>query len=221
MQPVAIEHLLLIAGPSGAGKSTFIDALINNRLPEEIAGCLPKDAKKWPRTSAKEIAGKGLTAAIPPARRCRGLVVHYDIMRPYSKGYDGYEGDAVLTALTTIAVKITVTTVLPPPDRLLKQYLNRANRVVSAEGSMNRYERLKYRAHCLTGGMFRRCAGLKPEQNRIINLYRRPRDVNRWAKRWYSFLHHLRHDRTEIFLISVAPGSHAKGPLSFHLTGVG
>lgn len=223
LQPQQIEHLLLIAGPSGAGKSTFIRALVDGQLPEEITAHLPQEARKWPRTSAKELAAKGLTAIISNAGQCPELVVHYDIMRPYSKGYKDYAQDLTLSAITARAVKVTVTTVLPTTDRLLGQYLARANGSVAREVQLNAplLKRLRRRARPWVSRVFRRREAMKLEQLRILDLYKRPGGMNRWSNRWGSFLGHLSEEQNRIRLIYVAPVTGADGRPSFRLTRLG
>jgi hypothetical protein len=85
-----LKHIFLIAGPSGSGKSTFMREFVYDRLPRDISDYLPADAKTWQRTSGNELSRKGLARVRAGRGRTAGLVVHYDIMRPYARRFEHY-----------------------------------------------------------------------------------------------------------------------------------
>ena len=122
----ALEHIFVIAGPSGSGKSTFMREFVEDRLPRNIADDLPAEAKTWSRTSGNELSRKGLLQVLRAKPRTRGLVLHYDIMRAYSRGYETPANDPAMQAVTGVKVPLTVMTILPSREALFEQFLNRA-----------------------------------------------------------------------------------------------
>ena len=121
----SLEHIFVIAGPSGSGKSTFMREFVEDRLPRNIADDLPAEAKTWSRTSGNELSRKGLLQVLRAKRRTRGLVLHYDIMRAYSRGYENHANDPAMQAVTGVKVRLTVMTILPSREALFEQFLNR------------------------------------------------------------------------------------------------
>src|SRR4029079_18700866 len=89
----ALEHIFVIAGPSGSGKSTFMREFVEDRLPANIAGELPVEGKRWSRGGGNELSRKGLEQVLHAKGNGPGLVLHYDIMRAYTRGYDDYAND--------------------------------------------------------------------------------------------------------------------------------
>ena len=122
----ALEHIFVIAGPSGSGKSTFMREFVEDRLPRNIADDLPAEAKTWSRTSGNELSRKGLLQVLRAKPRTRGLVLHYDIMRAYSRGYETHANDPAMQAVTSAKARLTVMTILPSREALFEQFLSRA-----------------------------------------------------------------------------------------------
>src|SRR5262245_18247349 len=99
---------------------------VYDRLPRNILDYLPPEAKTWQRTSGNERSRKGL-ARIRARRACTpGLVVHYDIMRPFAWRFEGYSSDPAIKELTASGVPLTVLTLAPNREILLEQFLKRA-----------------------------------------------------------------------------------------------
>src|SRR4029078_7087629 len=122
----ALEHFFVIAGPSGCGKSTLMREFVEDRLPRHIADDLPAEAKTWSRTSGNELSRKGLLQVLRAKPKTPGLVLHYDIMRAYSRGYEFHAKDPAMQAVTGAKLRPTVMTILPSREALFEQFLNRA-----------------------------------------------------------------------------------------------
>ena len=99
---------------------------VENRLPSEIAADLPQAAKTWSRTSGNELSRKGLSQVLRANGNGPGLVLHYDIMRAHTRGYEDYANDPAMQAVTGAKAALTVLTILPPREALFEQFLSRA-----------------------------------------------------------------------------------------------
>ena len=95
-----LKHIFVIAGPSGSGKSTFMGEFVFGRLPINISRDLPQGSKTWLRTSGNELSRKGLSRVLRGKGVSEGLVVHYDIMRAYSRGFEHFANDPAMQAVT-------------------------------------------------------------------------------------------------------------------------
>ena len=105
-----LKHIFLIAGPSGSGKSTIMSEFVYDRLPKDISDSLPPEAKNWQRTSGNELSREGLARIRARHARTPGLVVHYDIMRPFAKRFERYANDPAIKELTASGAALTVLT---------------------------------------------------------------------------------------------------------------
>jgi hypothetical protein len=203
-----LEHIFIIAGPSGSGKSTFMREFVEDRLPENISGNLPVEAKRWSRTSGNELSRKGLEQVLHAKGNGPGLVLHYDIMRAYTRGYDDYAKDPAMQAVTSAKSALTVLTILPSREALFEQFLNRARTGEYEEWwdkreTVRRLKR-KLRGHLLN--LFRRRPKfLKEEHLTLLSVYASDQRLNKWTGRWQSFLNSARRDRDNVPLIYVAP----------------
>jgi SAM-dependent methyltransferase len=118
-----IRHLLIVAGPTSSGKSTFLDHLSAGGLPENVTAHLPNGVEQWPQVTANRlrlVRGDEMALEKPVLD---GLVLHYDILRPKTTGLGVYEGDQALD-LISCAESLTVLTLRPSQDRLLKQLVD-------------------------------------------------------------------------------------------------
>src|SRR6185503_10639910 len=122
----ALQHIFVIAGPSGSGKSTFMGEFVFGRLPINISRDLPQGSKTWLRTSGNELSRKGLSRVLRGKGASEGLIVHCDIMRAYSRGFEHFANDPAMQAVTEAKAALTVLTVLPPREVLFEQFLRRA-----------------------------------------------------------------------------------------------
>ena len=109
-----IGHLVLIAGAQAAGKTTFIQDLLSQRLPREVASLLPVPGDGWSVHGAEDIA-----AIERAGRRVEGLVLHYDLMRWLK--FKGFARDPVLGLLRQ-AKQVTIVTLMPSAGRLAKHH---------------------------------------------------------------------------------------------------
>jgi hypothetical protein len=99
---------------------------VYDRLPRDISDYLPADAKTWQRTSGNELSRKGLARVRAGRGRTAGLVIHYDIMRPYARRFEHYANDPPIKELTAAGAALTVMTLAPNREVLLEQFLKRA-----------------------------------------------------------------------------------------------
>jgi hypothetical protein len=103
----AIGHLTVIAGPTAVGKSHLIRMLAeHDSLREQMA--VAKDA---PAFAAGELL------KLPRVGTIDHLVLHYDILRPFIKGFPSHELDPG-TAVFWTADQITFLTLRTTPERL-------------------------------------------------------------------------------------------------------
>ena len=72
--------------------------------------------KEWLRTSGNGLSCNGLSRVLRGKRVSKGLVVHYDIIRAYSRGFEHFANDPAMQAVTAL----TVPTVLPPREVLVR-----------------------------------------------------------------------------------------------------
>ena len=116
----ALKHIFVIAGPSGSGKSTFMGEFVFGRLPINISRDLPQGSKTWLRTSGNGLSCNGVSRVLRGKRVSKGLVVHYDIMSAYSRGFEHFANDPAMQAVTAAKAALTVLTVLPPREVLVR-----------------------------------------------------------------------------------------------------
>lgn len=203
-----LEHIFVIAGPSGSGKSTFMREFVENRLPSDVSACLPAEAKIWTRTTANEITKKGLPGVLRRHRHCPGLVVHYDIMRAHTRGFENYAEDPAIQAVTGTRAALTVMTLQPRREVLFEQFLARARTEEYDEWGdrpeLKRRLKLKLRTN------FFKLVGktpklLKEGQLALLSAYATDEKLKKWTDGWESFLDDVRRDRDDVRLIYVAP----------------
>jgi len=215
-----LEHIFVIAGPSGSGKSTLMREFVLDRLPREISDYLPEAAKTWHRTSGNELSRKGLARVLGKHRGAAGIVVHYDIMRAYSRGFGRYENDPAWKALRESSAAITVLTVLPPREVLFDQFIKRARSGEYEEWwdkrSILRPLKRKLR------GTFNRLTGrspriLKDGHLRLLAVYGSETGLKQWSTRWEKYLDGLRTGERRVRLIYVAPDALQEGHPRFRL----
>jgi hypothetical protein len=210
----ARRQLLIIAGPAGAGKSTFMRELSQGRLSPEIAEELPAGSDSWPRITANDIDSRGFDCLSPRSKGV-GLVLHYNTMRPHSKGFGSYASDPALRALNGFASCTTVATLVLAPTQLLKQYRARL-----AEGNTqewwvaaSQFRALRLSVRTLIGAQPRRLMASKRNQSHLIDLYETPARLAEWSARWAAYLEDLRQRWPNVALLFVSPcGASADHP---------
>jgi hypothetical protein len=203
-----LEHIFVIAGPSGSGKSTFMREFVEDRLPSNISDELPGGAKTWSRTSGNELSRKGLLQVLRAKKQTPGLVLHYDIMRAYTRGYEDPANDPAMQAVTSAKAKLTVMTILPSREALFEQFLSRA-RSGEYEEWWDRRETVRRVKRKLRGGLlklFRRPPKfLKEGHLTLLSVYASDARLNTWVTRWENFLESVRRDRDDVRIIYVTP----------------
>jgi hypothetical protein len=181
---------------------------VEDRLPKDVSDHLPREAKTWQRTNGNEVFGKGLARIRQGRHRTRGLMVQYDIMRPYSKGFGDYASDPAITALTEAGVPLTVVTVEPTREVLLDQFLKRAADQ-SYEEWLDKQPLLKPLRRKIRAALYR-LAGKKPkllkeEQLRVLGLYASENGLRRCLTEWQCFLLSVHQKQSDVHLIYVTP----------------
>ena len=109
----------------------------------DISDSLPPEAKNWQRTSGNELSREGLARIRARRARTQGLVVHYDIMRPFAKRFEHYANDPAIKELTASGAALTVLTLAPNREVLLEQFLKRAADFVTPEPSRPGHPRFR------------------------------------------------------------------------------
>jgi len=199
-----IDHLLIVSGPTSSGKSTFLRRLRSGGLPGEIMELLPQGCGDWRQVGAsklsltppRDIDGKPLDDD-----HYRGLVLHYDFMRPYVSGSQAYHRDQALD-LIACADKVTVMVLKPGKERLISQ-LEESELKSAAGGALARHGRNMI----LRSGWVVR---LLDKAGRIVGRRLAPKDRRRYEellesyksegwleeryRRWHAYLADAHHD---------------------------
>jgi hypothetical protein len=137
-----------------------------------------------------------------------GLVVHYDIMRAYTRGYEDYDNDPAMQAVIAANARLTMLTILPSREALFEQFLSRARSGEYEEWwdrreTMRRVKR-KLREKLLK--LFRRQAKfLKEGHLTLLSVYASDERLNEWTDRWENFLESVRQGRNDVRLVYIAP----------------
>lgn len=109
-----IGHLTAVAGPKGVGKSTLIRRLLDGEnLGPDVS--VPSDAHVWTGRKFRRKAESGVFDHV---------VMHYDILRPFGRGENGYRGDPA-TSVFACADRITFLTLRTTHERLCAQLARR------------------------------------------------------------------------------------------------
>ncbi|MER8503645.1 MULTISPECIES: methyltransferase domain-containing protein [unclassified Mesorhizobium] len=206
-----IRHLLIVAGPTSSGKSTFLDHLSAGGLPDNVTALLPKGVERWPQVTANRLVRRDELALEEPV--LDGLVLHYDILRPKTTGLGAYRGDQALD-LITCAESLTVITLRPSKDRLIKQLvqaeiLEREKPAKNSRRSLTHAmgRRVLERGPALVGAALSILPGFRGRHeagkaaSRLMQARRLSRDYGapRWLDRWY--------DRWSGYVNAVAPSA--------------
>jgi hypothetical protein len=215
-----LKHIFVIAGPSGSGKSTFMGEFVFGRLPINISRDLPQGSKTWLRTSGNELGRKGLSRVLRAKGGSEGIVVHYDIMRAHTRGFEHYVNDPAMRAVTEAKAALTVLTVLPPREVLFEQFLRRARNGEYEEWwDRKRLIRpLKHRLRMAFHKIARRSPKLLKECHlTLLEVYGSDQALTHWTQRWETFLDGVRKDRDDVRLVYVAPDPPRDDHRHFHL----
>ena len=206
-----ITQLLIVAGPAGAGKSTLMRELSEGRLSPEIVARLPAGAADWRRVTANDLESKGLRP-FNQSEKSLGLTVHYNTMRPFSRGYD-YGADPAPNLLEATAAPMTVLTIVLEPMLLARQYRARIAERNEDEWwvavSPLKAARRKIRAF-LRESFDNPERPLKREQLRLMRLYDSPDALKPWCDEWKKYLRDGCERRLHISAVFVAPRSNSQ-----------
>jgi hypothetical protein len=201
-----LDHIFIIAGPSGSGKSTFMREFVENRLPRDISDYLPEGGKTWHRTSGNSLSRKGLAGVRRGEEASPGLVLHYDIMRPFARGFRQYHIDPAMQALTQTRAALTFLTILPSRELLVDQFIKRAANDQYEEW-WDRTRPLRLFKRRLRAALFdwsgRRRKFLKAEQLRLLRIYASDHGLERWGERWTNFLEGTQRERDDVTLLFI------------------
>ncbi|MGV1014646.1 MAG: hypothetical protein ACOYB4_06720 [Methyloceanibacter sp.] len=205
-----LEHIFVVAGPSGSGKSTFMSEFLKNRLPKTVSDGLPSEAKAWKRIGGNELGRKGLAKVLRKKGPSPGFVLHYDIMRAHTRGFEHYTNDPAMQAVTGAKATLTILTILPSREALFAQFLERARADEYEEWWDKRQLTRKFKRKLRAG--FYKLIGQTPKLLKeghlvLLNVYASDERLKHWTTRWENFLETVRHGRDDVRLVFIAPES--------------
>jgi hypothetical protein len=182
--------------------------LAANRLPKNISRALPLEAKGGNRTSGNELSRKGLTEVLRAKGRCAGLVLHYDIMRAFSRGFETHANDPAMQTVLGTDARITVVTILPSRETLFEQFVARA-RSAEYEKWWDNRERMRRFRRRLRAAFMRllrwRPKFLKESHLTLLSIYASDAKFEEWISRWEDFLDTVRRSRKNLRLVYLVP----------------
>jgi len=171
-----IRHLLVVSGPTASGKTRLLTRLRTGSLPDELRALLPEAAHCWPQMSARGLVrGRSATFNAARARDLDGLVLHYDILRPFRTGID-LARDPALTLLTR-AQQVTVLVLYPPREQLLRRYADR-----------QRARAMRSGRHWRSLVLDRLIPGRRSKRDQLLSGYRSEDWVRARYAEWLTFL---------------------------------
>jgi hypothetical protein len=209
---LVIKQLVVVAGPQAAGKSTFMSHLALGRLPGELMSHIPPSAVSWVQTDAKRFLNRSSEthSAAGQPKALPGLIFHYSLIRGGRLTTQNFTSDPALE-IQQISDEILFITIVPPPERLVSQFAERA-RAVQAQKSKRPLRRLQ---RLITG------EGLPPmtmKQSRIFELYQLAGWLEELYRDWDTYVETRRHIKKNVQAIQVEPASGAGQEPSFRLS---
>jgi hypothetical protein len=198
-----IGHLVIVAGPSGAGKSTLLARLARGELPADIRAALPQGAEGWPQTNGRRIQW-GRSPFASGATCFPGLVLHYDILRPFQTALTSYGDDPALAALHHARV-VTVVALSDSGERLADRLAQRPPK--------HRPRWWVALARFLRRGPRVYDTAAEPDRHaKLVQSYRDPEFLASWWKRWFEFIQQEAKDRIAGVLTVEPTGSGPSDP---------
>ena len=215
-----IGHLVIVSGPTSSGKSTFIRLFKQGALPTAIAKKLPAGIAEWPRIGSSRLFKNPhitVDGKVLDAPQIDGLVLHYDILRPYARGTQDFNRDQPLD-LIQCAKKVTVI-VLETELSVLKKQLFEGEIM-----NVNWHKKAVNRANSLLGRLGQRPVGafmiklvekisrrriktrIKSRHEELLEHYSKPGWVSGWIARWKKYLH-AQGDKVEVVSVQWPPAS--------------
>jgi hypothetical protein len=209
-----VAHLLVVAGASGSGKSTFLKQLVDGGLPAELLAALPPGAAAWPQTNGRRVI-RGTLRPLGTPPMLQGLVLHYDVMRPFETALSDYGDDRSLAVLGA-AEKITLVVVRASGDQLARQVVGRPpkRRMLDAVGVArlrNAWSGLRGRPSLYAG------IAEDARHAKLVDLYGRPGFVDGWYARWDAFIRRAAGKRLTLPIAEVEPVPGGERGIEFRL----
>lgn len=211
----------MIAGLSGSGKSTFMRAMTQRKLPLDVLASIPEMAGRWPHTSCKFLLEHGIGEIPFRDETPEGLVMHYNMSRPFALGLPDYRADQGLDFLYDLDAEIIVVTIATPRDALIDHIRRRtvdpewiAEEMAGSPMLRRLRRQLRTTAYNLLGMPH---LALKKGQQDLIRHYESPGTIERWLEHWETFLKHLGKARKNTRLITVSPDPAPIGGPNFQL----
>ena len=216
-----IGHLVVVAGPTSSGKSSFIKAIKTKSLSPTIIDKMPENIIKWPQIGASHFLAHGKTVdnEYLSADPLEGLLLHYDLLRPYTAKTHDYNRDQILD-LIDCSEQLTVFTIIPEKNQLINQLVNNElggkrpglndskkaglHKAIFKKNTPFSFKRLK--------GLFRKfliALGLLPHKKRSTHHqklyfhYQEDGWLDFWYDKWSDF---LRAKKKGYSSVIVAPG---------------
>jgi len=209
-QSVAIGHIVMIAGPSCSGKSTFLGELRRKSVPADVAECLPAEVHSWKQLHAGQLQKKDLYRLLdtdtPP-----GLLVQYDLMRCYTKGFGEYNRDPALRRVIETGAPLTILTLTADRETLLDQLFARI-RMMGNYVSWNQEKRFTVRLRRrLRRTLFSlilptSAAMVSEEQMLLLKIYASEHEFDRSMTQWRGFVEDLAAERNNVRPLYVTSG---------------
>jgi 2-polyprenyl-3-methyl-5-hydroxy-6-metoxy-1,4-benzoquinol methylase len=213
-----IGHLVIVSGPTSSGKSTFIRLLKQSALPKPIAEKLPVGIREWPQIGSSRLFKNPhitVDGKVLDSPQIEGLVLHYDILRPYARGTQDFNRDQTLD-LIQCAKKVTVIVLETELSILEKQLFE--GEILNA----NWRKKTVNQAKSLLGRLGQRPVGaftirlmekisrrrikirIKSRHEKLLEHYSKPGWVSGWIARWKKYLR-AQGDKVEIVSVRWPP----------------
>lgn len=197
-----IGHLVIVSGPTSSGKSTFIRHLKQGILPAAITKKLPQGIAEWPQIGSSRLFKNShvtVDGKVLDTPNIDGLVLHYDILRPYARGTQEFNRDQTLD-LIQCAAKVTVIVLKTDISVLQRQLFEgeiknanwkkkTTNNFLSLVGRF-REQRVGALTLKLVELIIRRRikTRTKSRHEELLEHYNKPGWVESWLVRWQEYL---------------------------------
>lgn len=169
-----IPELIVVAGPTSAGKSTLVAELQAGGSATLAGHVALSEPSRWLAVGASHLDDVSVDGA-------QGVILHYDLLRPYGRSTVTFRRDEALDLLGS-ARKVTVVTLLVSPSRLQQQLWNSE----LAPGTTRRWT-----ARRILATSVRAVAGFGAGVLARLRRQPRPTDVHVPEQRRHSHLHRM------------------------------
>ena len=211
----------MVAGLSGSGKSTFIRALAEGRLPDDLMRHIPEAADSWPHTSCKFLLDNGIDEIFVADKAPDGLVMHYNMSRLIALSLPDYWADEGLKFLDDLDAKISIITIIVDRETIVNHIHRRSTDAQwiaeDLEGSpMLRKLRRKLRA-IVYNRLGLSDFAIKKGQLRLIRHYESAGSIELWLECWEAYLERIRKIKQNTSFIYVSPDPASTNGPNFRL----